>query len=182
MIPPAPDTRPLDERSFWALVDQSAKFAGKPDLQLQSLHTSLSRLPPDRIVEFERVFDQVMRRSYAWDLWGAADLANGGASDDGFEYFRCWLIARGYQTFERVLADPDALADVLARGSPDILEFEDFAYVARKTWAAKTGRDWNEMPFAANMMYAESPKGVRFSDDPAELAKRYPKLWARFGQ
>lgn len=122
-----------------------------------------------------------MRRSYSWKLWGAANLANGGASDDGFEYFRCWLIAKGRKTFERVVADPDALADVLAPDHQDILEFEDFAYVARKTWAAKTGRDWNEMPFVANMMYAESPKGIRFSEDPADLAKRYPKLWARFG-
>lgn len=53
-----------------------------------------------------------MIRSYRWDLWGAAYVAKGGASDDGFEYFQRWLISRGRTDFERVLADPDALADL----------------------------------------------------------------------
>ncbi|MFL6076856.1 MAG: DUF4240 domain-containing protein [Mycobacteriales bacterium] len=35
-----------------------------------------------------------MAESYQGDLWGAAYLINGGASDDGFDYFRGWLIAR----------------------------------------------------------------------------------------
>ena len=32
--------------------------------------------------------------------------------DDSFDYFRDWLIGRGRAVFERVLADPDELADV----------------------------------------------------------------------
>ncbi|WP_298168190.1 DUF4240 domain-containing protein [Novosphingobium sp.] len=181
LVPPARQIAPLDERAFWTLVDQSAKFEDEPEAQIVALRSSLSRLPQERIADFERVFDQVMRRSYSWDLWGAASVANGGASDDGFEYFRCWLISKGRKTFEAVLANPDSLAEVLAPGPQGSLEFEDFAYVAREAWSAKTGRDWNEMPFVAAMMYAESPGGIRFNDNPTDLAKRYPKLWARFG-
>lgn len=181
IVPPAAVAPPMDERDFWALVDQSAKFETNPDVQLATLRASLNRLPANKIADFERVFDQVLRRSYSWDLWGAAYLGNGGASDDGFEYFRCWLISKGQKAFETVVADPDSLADTVAQGPPVILEFEDFAYVAREAWSAKTGRNWNEMPVVAGMMYAESPGGVRFNDNPAELAKRYPKLWTRFG-
>ncbi|MFC9245678.1 DUF4240 domain-containing protein [Streptomyces sp. NPDC057136] len=45
-------------------------------------------------------------------LWAAAYVINGGCSDDGFDYFRGWLIAQGREVFERTAADPDALAEV----------------------------------------------------------------------
>jgi hypothetical protein len=53
-----------------------------------------------------------MADSYHVDLSGAAYLINGRCSDDGVEYFRGWLIAQGRATYERVVADPDALADL----------------------------------------------------------------------
>ena len=83
--------------------------------------------------------------------------------------------------FEAVSANPDSLADMLASGSRGDLEFEDYAYVAREVWAAKTGLDWNDMPVIANMIYDSEPKGQSFSEDQEALAKRYPKLWDRFG-
>lgn len=70
---------------------------------------------------------------------------------------------------------------MLASGSRGDLEFEDYAYVAREVWAAKTGLDWNDMPVIANMIYDSEPKGQSFSEDQEALAKRYPKLWNRFG-
>lgn len=122
-----------------------------------------------------------MRDSYTWDLWGAAYVANGGASDDGFEYFRCWLISKGRRVFEQILRDPDSLADFIAEGETGDFEFEEFAYVARNAWSKKTGNDWNEMPVVANMIYNADPKGTPFSEDPNELRRRFPKLWRRFG-
>ncbi|WP_217498085.1 MULTISPECIES: DUF4240 domain-containing protein [Sphingomonas] len=44
-----------------------------------------------------------MIRSYRWDLWRAAKVAKGGVSDDGFEYFRTWLISRGRANSKRFL-------------------------------------------------------------------------------
>ena len=38
-------------------------------------------------------------------LWDAAYLINGGCSDDGFDYFRGWLVDQGRETFERCLAE-----------------------------------------------------------------------------
>ncbi|MER7341367.1 DUF4240 domain-containing protein [Streptomyces sp. NPDC000075] len=37
---------------------------------------------------------------------GTAHGANGGCSDDGFDYFCGWLITQGPEAFERVVADP----------------------------------------------------------------------------
>jgi hypothetical protein len=52
-----------------------------------------------------------MAESYRWDLWGAAYLINGGCSDDGFDYFRGWLLSQGRAIWQATLADPDSLAD-----------------------------------------------------------------------
>lgn len=174
-------TGPLGLDDFWAIVDHSARFEADTDLQLVDLHASLMRLSPSQIADFERMFDETMRNSYTWDLWGAAYVTNGGASDDGFEYFRCWLISKGRRVFEQVNSSPDSLADIIADGETGDFEFEEFAYVARDVWSNKTGNDWNEMPIVANMIYDAEPKGTPFSDDPKELQHRFPKLWRRFG-
>jgi hypothetical protein len=175
-------TGPLGTDDFWALVDQSAAFDAEPDAQIAALRASLDRLSPSQIADFEKLFRETMRSSYSWDLWGAAYLANGGASDDGFEYFRCWLISKGRRVFEAVSKDPDRLADLLApREKGGDLEFEEFAYVARDVWVDKTGRDWNELPVIAEMAYSSEPEGTAFSEDREELARRYPKLSKRFG-
>lgn len=55
-----------------------------------------------------------MAISHRNQLWAAGYLINDGCSDDGFEYFRAWLIAQGREVFERVVADPDALAGLPA--------------------------------------------------------------------
>jgi hypothetical protein len=172
----------INQARFWQLVDASAAFEASPSRQLAALGAALAGLSLEEIERFEAAFDHEMKRSYSWDLWGAAYIIHGGSSDDGFEYFRCWLISKGQRIFEKVLADPDSLADFLAQDTHGVLEFESFAYVARKTWSDKTGKPSNLMPNAAWMMYpGKQPSGVPFEEDPIFLAKRYPKLWKRFG-
>jgi hypothetical protein len=173
---------PLTSENFWALIDHSAAFEANPDAQLADLRASLNRLSASQIADFERIFDATMNQSYSWDLWGAAYLVNGGASDDGFEYFRCWLISKGRTVFQKAVSSPDSLSDLLATGDGGVFEFEAFGYVAREAWQAKTGRDWNDMPIVADMAYDHKPSGAAFSENPADLAKRYPKLWKRFGR
>jgi hypothetical protein len=175
-------TQVTNESRFWQLVDATTPFEADSRRQLAALHEALVGLSPDELEQYEAAFDHEMKRSYSWDLWGAAYVVHGGASDDGFEYFRCWLISKGRRVFEKVLADPDSLADVLGPNIHGVLEFESFAYVARKTWGEKTGKPSNQMPNAAWMMYpGKQPSGVPFEEDPVSLAKRYPKLWKRFG-
>ena len=175
------DATMMPEARFWSLVESTRNT--DPAAQIAALKAKLAALTPEEIVGFESCLDAQMRRSYRWDLWGAAYVAMGGASDDSFEYFRLWLIARGQRDFEKVLADPDALADI-APADSEQLEFEDLAHVPPDVWAAKTGKPWDDMPhlsaFFVPRGYGE-PVGTKFSEDPAALARQYPKLWRRFG-
>jgi hypothetical protein len=174
--------QPMNEDRFWALIGTTAAFESDQRRQLSALRASLEKLSPDDIAAFDVAFNEEMKRSYSWDLWGAAYVVHGGASDDAFVYFRCWLISKGRAVFEKVIADPDSLADIadnLAPGHDGDLEFESFAYVAFSLWEEKTGRPATQMPIVRD--YGPEPSGTQFQDDGAYLAKRYPKLWRRFG-
>jgi len=48
---------------------------------------NLAGLSPDEIAGAAQTFWDLMADSYREYLWGASYLINGGASDDGFEYF-----------------------------------------------------------------------------------------------
>lgn len=177
-----PQAAPIDRDAFWALIDRSAADGAGSEAQLAALRAGLMRLSADQIAQFHQQFEAAMRDANTWKLWGAAYLANGGASEDGFAMFRCWLIAQGRATYDAVTADPDALAAILPADSEGALEFYEIAHVAREAWAEKTGKSADRMPANASADAPAEPAGTPFSEDPADLAKRYPRLWARFGQ
>ncbi|WP_294274934.1 DUF4240 domain-containing protein [uncultured Sphingomonas sp.] len=179
--PVAIDGNSLSRDDFWALIDHSATWGEDADAQLADLRASLKRLTPFQIVTFQGYFEDAVIRSYRWDLWGAAYVAKGGASDDGFEYFRYWLISRGRADFDKVIAHPDSLADLVVSDAHADLEFEAFAYVARDVWSAKTGQESTQMPEADIPAHPSTPFGTPFREDSSYLATHYPKLWKRFG-
>lgn len=164
----------MSKDRFWTLIGATTALESDPEQQLMALHEALEKLSAEDIEAFEPAFDEQMKRSYSWDLWGAAYVVHGGASDDDFEYFRCWLISKGRGVFEKVNADPDSLADILAPNVEGLLEFEDFAYVARQVWSEKTGLLDSEMPNAANMSYPGlEPSGTDFEEGEAYLSRPY---------
>ena len=70
----------------------------------------LAELSTAEILAYQHLHHQLMAESYHWDLWGAAYLLNFGSSDDGFDYFRGWLLTQGRAIWEAALQDPDGLA------------------------------------------------------------------------
>lgn len=172
----------MPDRFFWQIIDATTPHAADPDAQIAALRTRLQTEPADNIVAFEEAFQRQMQRAYTWDLWGAGYVAHGGMSDDGFEYFRRWLISKGQVVYERVLSHPDDLADLLVGNVEGVLEFEDFAYVASDVWRSKTGLSVDAFyELASGAFPGGDPQGTPFEEDDAHLAARYPKLWRRFG-
>lgn len=173
----------MSDEAFWTIIDTVAPYEADPGRQLDLLSEQLTTLSPDGIVAFDGAFHRQVARANTWELWGAGYVAEGGMSDDGCEYFRRWLISKGSAIFERVLASPDDLADLLAADTQGPLEFEEFAYVAGEVWQAKTGQ-----PIAAfheqspQALPGGDPQGEPFEEDSAHLAARYPKLWRRFSE
>lgn len=124
---------------FWKIIDRTKPGKADQDEQLALLHSELEKLSPHELEVFGANMDRILTDSYSWDLWGAAYVIMGGASDDSFEYFRVWMISQGQQFFETAKADPDKLADRIPQGYDEAPDFELLAYAASEVWAEKTG-------------------------------------------
>jgi len=99
-------------------------------------------------------------------------VISGGCSDDGFEYFRCWLIAQGKAVFEAALKDPDSLSELDIEDDP---EEEELLYLAPEIYEEKTGE---EMPSTGSPDPSE-PTGDAWDEDSVE--ELFPKLAAKYG-
>ncbi|WP_342722417.1 DUF4240 domain-containing protein [Bradyrhizobium sp. B097] len=168
---------------FWEIMERAARFDDNPAAHLDALRSELRGLTADQIKSFEVAFRRYLNKAYTWDLWGAAYVIHGGCSDDGFEYFRRWLVSKGRDVYEPALADSDSLAQLQLRPGPDgTWEFEEIYYVANRIFAEKGGkgdvRDYSE-PEAG--LGGSGPSGELFREDQEHLARRYPNLWRRFG-
>ncbi|GGN51884.1 hypothetical protein FHR83_009264 [Actinoplanes campanulatus] len=158
---------------FWELVDAARASAQDPsdaDQVGERARQLLDELPLDEVAGLARAEWELRARSYRVDLWGAAYLINGGCSDDGFEYFRGWLIAQGREVFERAVADPDTLAGVPAVRTAQDLESEEMFGVATSVYWERAG----EAP-PDTVGYPQLGDFWDFDDDD-EVRRRFPRL------
>ncbi|MEK2475301.1 DUF4240 domain-containing protein [Streptomyces noursei] len=170
----------MDETEFWELVDGSCAAAGgDPEEQADALVERLLGLDPDRVIDFARHFEARYNRAYTWDLWAAAALMLDGASDDAFDYFRCWLIGQGRHVFEGALHDPDQLAGLVGDFDEETDgDAEELGYAADEAYEQLTG---TVMPDLELPPAPPEPLGTYLDlDDDATLAERFPLLWDRF--
>lgn len=170
----------MDETEFWELVDATREGAeGDPDEQADLLIERLIQLDPDSVLDFARHFEYRYNRAYRWDLWGAAWVLLDGASDDAFDFFRCWLIGQGRDVFEGAVHDPDSLADLVNEFDDEIDgDGEELGYAADEAYEQLTGV---VAPDLGIPPAPPEPEGtpVDFENESA-LSERYPKLWERF--
>jgi len=137
----------VNRQEFWDVIERVRADADSADADAVAARATeiLALLPPVQIVAAAQVLWDLMADSYRGDLWAAAYLINGGASDDGFEYFRGWLITQGREVFERAVADPDSLADVPAvqavAAEAGDLECEEALGIVRDAYLKATGQE-----------------------------------------
>jgi hypothetical protein len=140
------DIFPMTETEFWALIEKSKrKIKNDREEQTEFLANHLSQQPEEEIFSFAGHFGHFYRQSYTSHLWCVAYIAMGGCSDDGFDYFRAWLISQGKETFQNALQDPDSLLvafDKLRKTEEDgYPEFEEMLSVPLEAYRKKKGVD-----------------------------------------
>lgn len=162
----------MDYDRFWDLVERHVGRRGS-ELDPRPLVKALEKLPPDEIADFDVLFRTLHARSFSHALWGAAYLIKRGCSDDGFDYFRSWLIGMGRRVFEDALANPDSLVTV---ADTDV-ECEELMYVASEAYELATqGRE-----LLQPSLEFPAPGDDFDFDQPQEMQRRYPRLYAKFG-
>jgi hypothetical protein len=171
----------VDADAFWALIDRTRAKAAKARRgsvvrrQRKALTKELAALSDDDVRSFRAQLATASARANDWGVWAAGYLAAGGMSDDSFLDFRVWLVHQGREAFERVLADPDALAELSWDDEgEDFADAEELAHVAVEL-LEKRGLDDD-----FDGEGSDEPAGEPFPEDDDEwFAARFPRLWAR---
>ena len=157
----------MTENQFWDIITRSS--AENQDQQAKQLTAELSTLSQDELIAFEGHYRSKLRQAYHWDLWAAAYIINGGASDDSFDYFCDWLISRGQSVFKAALEDPETLIGI---ATPWDTEFEEFRYIMMDVMEEKFS---GEFPSPSKPRPA-SPAGETWDEET--MGEKYPKLTA----
>lgn len=173
------------ESSFWDLIAKARQTIDGDDDQLpEELVRLLATETKEAILDFGLAFAEFHNRSYTSNLWCTAYVACGGCSDDGFDYFRAWLIGRGKDAYYNALQDPDSLAGEFedlknAGGFP---ENEMMLAVASSAYEKKTGNSdyYDELD---KLQEIEPREDIEFDwseEDESSMRKVCPKVFEMF--
>lgn len=172
----------LDEDLYWKIVAEALKKSDDQDEQEQFLIERLKTLSPTEIIGFRLRTDRLLYDTYNDKMWCAGYIMNGGCSDDGFEYFRCWVISRGKEVYYEAKANPDSL---ITQADIDYFEFESFWYVALEAFTNKTGENLYDY-IADDFTYGEGRyPNIEFTwkeEDPGSMKAICPNLFDKFSQ
>ncbi|NUK02936.1 DUF4240 domain-containing protein [Streptomyces lunaelactis] len=175
----------MDIEHFWNLIDQArGKAVDSSDADIANQATVLlAAQEPQQILDAQQILWDLMAASYQAPLWAAAYLINGGCSDDGFDYFRGWLITQGRTAFEQVIADTDRLADLPAVHAAAVegidLEGEQTLSIAWDAYERATGTELPSDAFTINYPNLDPAWDFDF-DDHSRIAARLPRIAALY--
>ena len=161
----------MDRIAFWRLIDDCRSAEKDIEELAAALTQRLTSLSPDDVIAFDMIMQELLFESYRWDIWAVAYIVNYGCSDDGFEYFRGWLIAQGKERWDIALKSPESIGnwtDCSVDGE-EILSAPFYAY------KQLTGE---EMPPHSISQQLTQPTGESWEED--DLQSLYPNLWAKF--
>ena len=182
-----PTAEMMDEEQFWAIVQTAVDEAGNDeDEYLEVVKRELSKLSLKEMIGFRLRTDKLLYDSYTSEMWCAGYLMNGGCSDDGFEYFRLWVISRGRKVYEAAMANPDNLIDYIDDDAEmDFFEFELFWYVALEAFEEAVDAELYDYIDDENFKTCEGNyPNFEFNweeDEPESRQKLCPRLFEKFG-
>lgn len=175
----------MDKTTFWQILE-SAKLEARGDQQVQeqALISSLEKLEPEQIIEFECLLRAYLIEADHFNIIAAQKIIDGYVSDDPYLYFRCWLVGQGEAVFAAAVDKPDTLAAVLDAPYQD---FEELLYVATAAFKKRTGKTEEDETFPREVALARGldydsgseTKGEDWTEN--QLPKMLPKLWKKFG-
>ncbi|HJS00935.1 MAG TPA: DUF4240 domain-containing protein [Flavobacterium sp.] len=182
-IPLSPQSEMLDEESYWKIIENSLKETKNQEDQEMHLITALEQLSPKEMIGFRLRTDKLLFDSYTSNLWCADYVISNGTMEEGFDYFRCWLISRGKEAFYKTQENPDYLVN-LVENEPKVYDFEGFWYVAVAAFKNTTNKDAiSYIDYEKFKTTDENYPILDFNwnvDDPKTMEKICPVLFQKF--
>lgn len=176
----------MNDQDFWHIVAKANHTARYQRFRAEDQEYHLSKLAPERIVEFDNHFHKRVNQADIGDVYGAGCLLHHEyMSDDSFLYFRYWLVSMGQVAYEQALLNPDSMAMLEIvhdrDGYPRVTN-ESYCYAIYKAYEKVTG---HEMPY--------EPKAPDSQESCTEtinynwmdytyltLEKKFPLLWNNY--
>lgn len=162
---------------FWTIIENSNRG--------RNLKESLTPLSEEELFGFIYWWRHFCNISYRQDLWAVAYVVLGGCSDDGFDYFRFWLISRGRKIFEKALEDVDSLCDVFSEledpEGDDYPEQELLDYAAMEILNERAGKDYYVLE--ENYLLPSYTHEIEFEwdeDDKESIRKICPRTFDKW--
>ena len=169
----------LSEEQFWTILEDSDR--GK------NLESELDKLTEDEIFGYTYWWNHFHRQSYNQALWAVAYVVMGGCSDDGFDYFRYWLLSRGKTVYIDAIQDADSLCDEFDKLSEDEYpEWEEISYVPHEVFEKKFNKDFYDAEYDAQeaIDFEETPlPEMKFEwgeDDESSIRNVCPKTFDKW--
>lgn len=146
-----------DDR-FWAILDE-ARGGSSASVSPKALSRVLSLLSDREVSAFGHMFTEKLCALNFWGLWAAGFIIAGGMGDDGFHYFRSWIIGKGKNVFDTAMKNPDAIGPWIDDREVDN---EALEYVAVEIMENRGGQDPREL---SDCDPDATPQGEPFEDD-----------------
>ncbi|MBD0725225.1 polymerase [Flavobacterium sp. L1I52] len=173
----------LDENIYWEIIQKSLKETSNQEDQEIYLTTELEKLSPKEMIGFRLRTDKLLFDSYTSNLWCANYIISNGGADDGFDYFRCWLISRGKEAYYKTLENPDYLVN-LVDNEPKTYDFEGFWYVGNNAFKEVTDKEAEAYIDYENFKTTDENYPILdFNwnvDEPQTMEKVCPVLFKKF--
>lgn len=173
----------LNEKKYWKIVSKSLINSRSENEQEDKLKIIISTLSSKEMIGFGLRTHKLLKDTYTSKMWCAGYLMNGGCSDDGFEYFRSWIISRGKEVFYEAKENPDNLISEFSSFKFEY-EFENFQYVSFEPFKLKTGKDIHDYTDYKEFRLKEGnyPEiEINWYEDTPETMRRIcPKLFDKF--
>jgi hypothetical protein len=127
--------------TFWQIIDtaRARSETSEEHTLAEALYWQLLLWSSDEIESFDTIFHDLHRKSYSMQLWNTLRHMYGFVSNDGFDYFRAWLIMQGETVYSQVLRNPKTLVEFAVGESYP--ECELAMHVAGEVYKEKTGRE-----------------------------------------
>lgn len=151
----------MNKDQFWQMIETvNRSFPNRNRTsRLCRLEDNLLDCSLEDIADWHLIFAEYSNAAYRNELWAACAALGAHYTDDGFVYFRSWLISCGKDIYMNAMRNPDSLASVPLKGEK--LNFEEFAYAAYHAYKAKLTRmeQQNEMSLIKSLnAYTLSPE------------------------
>ncbi|MCH8622819.1 DUF4240 domain-containing protein [Undibacterium sp. TS12] len=176
----------MNEQEFWRIVAEVNRLARYQRYRAEELTNHLGNLSREHIVDFYIHFNRFINQAHIGDVYGAGSLLGQHyMSDDGFEYFRYWLISMGQNAYQQALINPDSMAQLELthdrEGYPRVYD-ESYCYAIYDAYEKVTGEkihkeakvqeSWLHLPERADFNWMDY--------NHVTLAEKFPLLWATY--